>query len=111
MEGMHCYRSTDCVQQGLTLPVLEYSHADGCSITGGFVYRGSLIPALRGHYFYSDYCNGWLRSFRWTGTAVTDARQWDVANVGNITSFGEDAQRELYVTTSGGRVLKLLPVE
>lgn len=107
MEGMHCYRSTSCVQQGLTLPVVEYSHADGCSITGGFVYRGSALPSLRGHYFYSDYCNGWLRSFRWTGTAVADAKQWDVGDLGSVTSFGEDASRELYVTTTAGRVLKL----
>ncbi|HEX8832116.1 MAG TPA: PQQ-dependent sugar dehydrogenase, partial [Longimicrobium sp.] len=58
MEGMHCYNTSGCVQQGLTLPVLEYSHDDGCSITGGFVYRGSAVPALRGHYFYADYCKG-----------------------------------------------------
>lgn len=107
MEGMHCYGTSTCVQQGLTLPVAEYSHADGCSITGGFVYRGSAVPAVRGHYFYSDYCRGWLRSFRWTGTAVADARQWDVGDLGSVTSFGEDAAHELYVTTSNGRVLKL----
>jgi len=111
MEGTHCYGGTGCVQQGLTLPVLEYSHADGCSITGGFVYRGSALPSLRGHYFYSDYCNGWLRSFRWTGSAVADAKQWDVGGLGSVTSFGEDASRELYVTTTSGRVLKLAPAE
>ncbi|HET7462959.1 MAG TPA: PQQ-dependent sugar dehydrogenase, partial [Longimicrobium sp.] len=109
MEGMHCYGATGCVQQGLTLPVVEYSHSDGCSITGGFVYRGSAVPAVRGHYFYSDYCNGWLRSFRWTGSAVADAKQWDVGNLGSVTSFGEDASRELYVTTAAGLVLKLAP--
>jgi len=110
MEGMHCYGTGSCVQQGLTLPVAEYSHDDGsCSVTGGFVYRGSAIPAVRGHYFYSDYCKGWLRSFRWTGSAVADAHQWDVGDIGNVTSFGEDASREMYVTTSAGRVLKLAP--
>ncbi len=109
MEATHCYNSSGCVQQGLTLPVLEYSHDDGCSITGGFVYRGSAIPTLRGHYFYSDYCKGWLRSFRWTGTALADARQWDVGDIGSVTSFGEDAARELYLTTSSGRVLKIAP--
>ncbi|HET7233613.1 MAG TPA: PQQ-dependent sugar dehydrogenase [Longimicrobium sp.] len=111
MEGMHCYNSTGCVQQGLTLPVLEYSHDDGCSITGGFVYRGSAVPGLRGHYFYADYCKGWVRSFRWTGSAVADAKQWEVGDLGNVTSFGEDAARELYVTTSSGRVLKVAPGE
>jgi glucose/arabinose dehydrogenase len=111
MEGMHCYGGSGCVQQGLTLPVAEYSHDDGCSITGGFVYRGAAVPGVRGHYFYSDYCKGWLRSFRWTGSAVADARQWDVGDLGNVTSFGEDGARELYLTTSSGRVLRLAPAE
>jgi hypothetical protein len=109
MEGLHCYGSSSCSQQGLTLPVLEYSHADGCSITGGYVYRGSAIPALRGHYFYSDYCNGWLRSFRWDGAQAVDRREWDVGSVGNVTSFGEDAAHELYLTSSNGRVYRLAP--
>jgi glucose/arabinose dehydrogenase len=111
MEAMHCYNADSCVQQGLTLPVLEYGHGDGCSITGGFVYRGSAIPALRGHYFYSDYCNGWIRSFRWDGSQATDPRQWDVGSLGNVTSFGEDAAHELYVTTSSGRVLRFAPAQ
>ncbi|HEX8904576.1 MAG TPA: PQQ-dependent sugar dehydrogenase [Longimicrobiaceae bacterium] len=106
MEGMHCYTATSCVQQGLTLPVAEYGHGDGCSITGGYVYRGSAIPAARGLYFYSDYCNGWLRSFRWDGSKATDPRQWQVGDLGNVTSFGEDASHELYITTAGGRVLR-----
>jgi glucose/arabinose dehydrogenase len=111
MEATHCYNASDCVQQGLSLPVLEYSHDDGCSITGGFVYRGSAIPALRGHYFYADYCKGWIRSFRWDGAQAADRRQWDVGDVGSITSFGEDASHELYVTTSSGRLLKVTPAQ
>ncbi|HEU4561156.1 MAG TPA: PQQ-dependent sugar dehydrogenase [Longimicrobium sp.] len=111
MEGAHCYNASNCVQQGLTLPAHEYSHSDGCSITGGFVYRGSAIPGLRGHYFYSDYCEGWVRSFRWTGSAVADAREWEVGDIGNVSSFGEDAARELYLTTSGGMVLKMVPAQ
>jgi glucose/arabinose dehydrogenase len=112
MEGMHCYGSVGCSQQGLTLPVLEYSHADGaCSVTGGYVYRGSAIPALRGHYFYSDYCNGWVRSFRWDGSAATDRREWNLGNVGNITSYGEDAAHELYLTSTGGRVYRFAPAQ
>jgi glucose/arabinose dehydrogenase len=108
MEGMHCFVA-GCSQQGLTLPVHEYSHADGCSVTGGFVYRGSAIPGLRGHYFYSDYCRGWVRSFRWTGSVVADAREWEVGAIGNVTSFGEDSARELYITTAAGMVLKIVP--
>ena len=109
MEGMHCYNASTCSQQGLTLPVAEYGHGDGCSITGGHVYRGNALPAIRGHYFYSDYCNGWLRSFRWDGAQAADPRQWDVGNIGNVSSFGEDSSRELYITTAGGRVLRFAP--
>ncbi|HEX8241998.1 MAG TPA: PQQ-dependent sugar dehydrogenase [Longimicrobium sp.] len=111
MEGMHCYNAATCSQQGLTLPVLEYGHGDGCSITGGYVYRGSAIPALRGHYFYSDYCSGWLRSFRWDGAQAADQRQWEVGSLGNVTSFGEDANHELYLTTAAGRVLRFAPAQ
>jgi glucose/arabinose dehydrogenase len=105
MEGKHCYTSA-CTQQGLTLPVLEYSHSDGCSVTGGYVYRGTALPSLRGHYFYADYCEGWIRSFRWDGSTAADQRSWDLGSVGSITSFGEDAARELYLTSSNGRVYR-----
>jgi glucose/arabinose dehydrogenase len=105
MEGKHCYTS-GCTQQGLTLPVLEYSHSDGCSVTGGYVYRGNALPSLRGHYFYADYCEGWIRSFRWDGSTAADQRSWDLGSVGSITSFGEDAARELYLTSSNGRVYR-----
>ena len=67
MEGMQCYDASSCDMTGLTLPVLEYSHSDGCSVTGGHVYRGTAIPDLAGTYFYSDYCGGWVRSFRYVG--------------------------------------------
>ena len=108
MEAAHCYTS-GCSQQGLTLPVLEYSHADGCSITGGYVYRGSAIAGLRGHYFYADYCEGWIRSFRWDGSQASDRRSWDLGSIGNITSFGEDAGHELYVTSTSGKVYRFAP--
>ena len=58
MEGTHCYNASTCNQSGLTLPVLEYAHSEGCSVTGGYVYRGSVIPALQGLYFFGDYCQG-----------------------------------------------------
>jgi len=111
MEGAHCYNAASCSQQGLTLPVLEYSHADGCSITGGYVYRGGQLPALRGHYFYSDYCEGWIRSFRWDGSQAVDRKEWDVGSIGNVTSFGEDAAHELYVTSANGKIYRFAPAE
>ncbi|HEU4453702.1 MAG TPA: PQQ-dependent sugar dehydrogenase [Longimicrobium sp.] len=111
MEGRHCFRpSTGCDQQGLNLPVLEYSHAGGaCSVTGGYVYRGRAIPALRGHYFYGDFCAGWVRSFRYAGGQATDERSWEFGDVGNILTFGEDAAGELYLGSSNGRVYRFAP--
>ncbi|MGD8495766.1 MAG: PQQ-dependent sugar dehydrogenase [Gemmatimonadales bacterium] len=98
VEGRHCYRSDDCRPTDFTLPQVEYDHGDGCSVTGGLVYRGP-IAAIRGLYFYSDYCEGWLRSFRFEGGAATEQTQWDVPSVGNVTSFGEDSDGRLYVLT------------
>jgi glucose/arabinose dehydrogenase len=109
MEGLHCYPSGDaCSRAGLTLPVLEYSHASGaCSITGGYVYRGSAIPELTGQYFYSDYCSGGLSSMSGgTGPAVT-SRTWSVPDVGNVLSFGEDSAGELYVLSANGTVYRI----
>ena len=67
MEGAHCYDPNPCAADtaglGLVLPALEYDHSNGCSIIGGFVYRGARSPSLAGQYFYSDYCSGWIRSF------------------------------------------------
>ena len=111
MEGTQCYNpSSGCNQAGLTLPIVEYNHDQngGCSITGGFVYRGTAIPEVRGHYFYSDYCSGWLRSFRLSGGAAVDQRDWALASIGNITSFGVDGAGELYVLSVNGRVYRLV---
>jgi hypothetical protein len=109
MEGTQCYNpSSGCNQAGLTLPVLDYDHGQGCSITGGVVYRGAAIPEVRGHYFYSDYCSGWLRSFRLSGGAAVDQRDWALASIGNVTSFGVDAAGELYMLSANGRVYRLV---
>jgi glucose/arabinose dehydrogenase len=109
MEGTQCYNpSSGCNQAGLTLPVLDYDHSQGCSITGGFVYRGAAIPEIRGVYFYSDYCSGFLRSFRLSGGAAADQRDWAFTNIGNVTSFGVDAAGELYVLSASGRVYRVV---
>jgi len=108
MEGMQCYNpSSGCNTTGLTLPILDYDHGQGCSITGGFVYRGAAIPEVQGHYFYSDYCSGFLRSFRLSGGAAADRRDWALASVGNVTSFGVDGAGELYLLSSNGRAYRL----
>lgn len=76
---------------------------------GGYVYRGAALPWLRGTYFYRDYCGGWVRSFRYEGGRAADLRDWsaDLGRPGSITSFGEDATGELYVTTQEGSVFRL----
>ncbi len=111
MEGLACYSpSAACVRTGLTLPVLDYDHGIGCSVIGGYVYRGSAIPDLRGTYFYGDYCQGWVRSFRLAGTRVTGENDWPALRPGGqITSFGEDAQGELYIVIQSGRVFRIVP--
>ena len=106
MEGRHCFRTTPCTMTGLIQPALEYDHSQGCSVTGGGVYRGAQIPEVRGHYFYADYCSGWIRSFRYQNGQVTQERDWSL-NAGNVLSFGEDAAGELYVLTGNGSVFRL----
>ena len=107
MEGTHCYGASSCDQSGLTLPVQEYGHNDGCSITGGYVYRGTLAPDVVGQYFYSDYCTGFLRSFTFDGTTASAPTTWSVGDIGNVQSFGEDAAGELYVLSSNGKVYRV----
>jgi hypothetical protein len=110
MEGRHCYANQACDPSAFTLPVLEYSHGDGCSISGGFVYRGAAIPALQGHYFYADYCRGWVRSFRLQDGQAVEPQQWPaLAPGGLVPSFGQDAAGELYVMNAEGRVFKIVP--
>jgi len=111
MEGTACFSpSSGCNKTGLTQPVIDYGHNDGCSVTGGYVYRGSLAPALRGHYLYADYCSGWVRSFLLAGRQVTQPLDWSTLRPnGQITSFGEDAGGELYIIVSSGRVFRIEP--
>jgi glucose/arabinose dehydrogenase len=107
MEADHCYSRDNCDRSGLEAPKTSYGHAGGaCSVTGGFVYRGRRIPAIAGQYFYSDYCAGWLRSFRVENGAAVDSRDWKMDSIGHVVSFGEDASREMYIVAEGGRVFR-----
>lgn len=112
MEGSECFATSACDDAGLVMPAVEYGHEEGCSVTGGYVYRGSAIPELEGHYFYADWCRGWVRSFRYSAGSATDARDWseDFGELGQITSFGVDGAGELYITTWGGELFRLDPV-
>ncbi|MGH7806037.1 MAG: PQQ-dependent sugar dehydrogenase [Candidatus Binatia bacterium] len=111
-EGTQCLLGGACDRSGITFPVVEYGHDDGCSVAGGYVYRGADVPALRGTYFYGDFCSGFVRSLRISGGNATDTREWpELAPDGQITSFGEDAAGELYLTVQDGRVLRIAPAE
>lgn len=106
MEGTHRY-SGEQVPDGLTPPFFEYSHNEGgCSVTGGYVYRGEALSALQGVYFFGDYCTGLIwASFRdangvWQTSIFMDTDY-------SISSFGEDNAGELYLVNQGGSVLKL----
>ncbi len=110
MEGSSCFqRGCDPDTENLVLPVHEYGHEEGCSVTGGRVYRGEAIPELVGTYFYSDWCGAWLRSFRWDGQSALDHTEW-LTGIGQVNSFGMDSAGELYVLTWTGDVGKIVPV-
>jgi glucose/arabinose dehydrogenase len=110
MEGPACNRSSNCDQTGLQKPALSYAtHQNStCAIIGGSVYHGRKIPEITGQYFYSDYCNSWLKSFGFANGKVTDEHEWPVGRLGSISSFGEDSQGELYICTSSGRVYRII---
>jgi glucose/arabinose dehydrogenase len=101
MEALHCYNSDSCDQMGLTPPVIEYDHSQGCSITGGYVYRGAQYPTLTGIYFFGDYCSGIV----W-GLSGSANGEWHVARLLEtgiqLSSFGQDEAGELYALDLGG---------
>lgn len=108
MEGSRCFNpSTNCNDDSLTLPAFEYMHGQGrCSITGGYVYRGSAVPGLVGAYVFGDFCSGEIMradyaNGNWTQTVMLDTGF-------SISSFGQDAGGELYVADLGGAVYKLV---
>ncbi|WP_456409963.1 PQQ-dependent sugar dehydrogenase [Oceanithermus sp.] len=108
MEGDHCFKpAKGCRRAGLAPPILEYGHDQGCSITGGYVYRGQAIPELVGAYLYGDYCSGTIWTAHWEDG--TWKSQVLLRTKLKISSFGEDAAGELYVVDYGGTVYRLLP--
>ncbi len=108
-EGRHCYDPPQgCDRAGVTQPVAEYSHAEGCSVIGGVVYRGAAIAALRGAYLFSDYCSGTL----WAIDAGVDAQQTPAVLLEtgeSISSVSAGDDGEVYLTDLRGQVSKLVP--
>jgi glucose/arabinose dehydrogenase len=105
-EGRARYSNTALGPGQLVSPVYVYSHDDGCSVTGGYVYRGSAVPAAVGRYFFGDYCSGIVWSLRIVGGQAHDVRR-EPFRVNGLASFGEDTAGELYFATSEGRILRL----
>ncbi len=110
LEATHCFNAESCETAGFTMPAAEYSHAEGgCSVTGGYVYRGSAYPSLGGNYFFGDYCSGRI----WSLFRLPDG-SWEMTEVGqvgaNIASFGEDNEGEIYILDhSDGAIFQIRP--
>ncbi len=106
-EAMHCYDAGTCNRDGLTEPVAEYEHSEGCSVTGGYVYRGAQQPDLQGIYFYGDYCSG-----RIWGVATGADGQWQNAELldsnAQISSFGETETGEVLMVDYNGAIYRLV---
>ncbi len=109
LEGSRCYPADPCDPSDTVLPVYEYTHDDGCSVTGGYVYRGTAYPDFQGRYFFADYCSGWIRSFFADDGDALDVFDHtdDFGTVPSIASFGEDAAGELYVVSMSGTIYRI----
>jgi glucose/arabinose dehydrogenase len=108
-EGRHVFEDKDPNPRGrLVMPIAEYSHEQGCSVTGGFVYRGDRIPAAVGRYFYGDYCSGLVWAVARRGDGVSRPQRLPFT-VSGLSSFGEDAEGELFLLSLEGDVYRLAP--
>ncbi len=111
-EGTDCYQPSDgCDMTGWNAPTVKYNHETGCSITGGYVYGGTAIPELVGHYFYADWCSGTIRSFKYVDGQVTEERDWTTMLEGtgkNWASFGIDGDGELLLVNSTGVIYRIV---
>jgi glucose/arabinose dehydrogenase len=107
-EGTHGYEDKDPNPAGhLVLPVYEYSHHDGCSVTGGYVYRGERVPGAVGRYVFGDYCSGTVLSLVLESDKARDVRNF--GRIDQLSAFGEDAAGELYAVSLDGKLYELVP--
>ncbi len=111
LEGNACYEAESCDITGLVPPAFTAKHQRSCALIGGPVYRGRAIPGLTGHYFYGDYCVGWVRSLVFDGSQVIAERDWeaDLGTAGNITTFGVDAAGEILLANLEGELYRIMP--
>ena len=105
-EGRSSFETKPLGPGKLVQPVAQYSHQNGCSITGGYVYRGKAVPSAAGRYFYGDYCSGIVWSLKLQGGVARQVRPAPFKVV-NLTSFGQDAAGELYLVSGGGTIYRL----
>ncbi len=106
MEGTSCFRAASCNDDGLEPPVAEYGREDGCSVTGGYVYRGGRIPSLSGAYLYGDFCSGRIWAIRHDGDGIVE--QAEIADTDlQISSFAEGPDGEIYLLSFTGEIARL----
>ena len=99
-EATHCFRDANCDATGTIAPIAEYSHEQGCSVTGGYVYRGSVFATLQGVYLFGDYCTGRIWGLQRQADGSWAQRELLKTSL-QISSFGEDDRGEVYVTNLG----------
>ena len=108
MEGSECFKpSRGCDRRGLEMPVAEYGRDGGCSVTGGYVYRGARLPSLYGSYMYGDFCSGKIWALRYEGGQVTEQLELVDSRL-EISSFGEDQSGEIFVLSFDGGIYRLV---
>jgi glucose/arabinose dehydrogenase len=105
-EGSRRFEEGSASTGKLVFPVAEYDHGRGCSVTGGFVYRGAARKSERGRYVYGDYCSGTVWSFRIAGGEARNLRV-ESFRVDSLTSFGENAAGELFAVSGEGVIYRI----
>jgi glucose/arabinose dehydrogenase len=111
MEGSHCYNKRTCKTEGLTFPVSDYSHDLGCTVIGGYVYRGSRFDFLTGAYLFADYCSGTVFAIDSATTGLVPPVAVGDAGGTGTSAFGEDANGELYLTKLNGSISRVVATE
>jgi glucose/arabinose dehydrogenase len=108
MEGADCFRDPACDRNGKSVPVAAYSHADGCSVSGGYVYRGARWPMLEGIYLYGDFCSGTMWGLAADQAAAGPTEAVELMDTGeSISSFGEDETGELFMVSLDGSIFRV----
>lgn len=112
VEGNRCFHESDCNPEDYHVPVVTYNHDEGCSVTGGHIYRGNAIPELNGHYIYTDWCTGFVKTFEYRNGRAAGVQDWseDFSEVSSINAFGFDGFGEMYLATHTGTVARIVPV-